>query len=351
MRPFTSVLSVFLFTGLAQQAYSQKEHPKLNSLQVIGSHNSYKNAIEPALYNFIKARDSANQLSALQYEHIPITEQLNLGLRNLEVDVYADSKGGKYAHPKGLELVTPDQPYDTAGLMKEPGFKVIHIPDIDFRTSTPTFKQYLQELRAWSDANPGHIPVFITLEPKDGGANRFGTIPEAFTPELFDELDAVIRSVLGDSKLITPDLVRGKYKTLEAAVLSGNWPSLKDARGHFFFMLDDSGQKRDLYIKDHPSLKGRVIFANAKPGTPEAAAMFRNDPEDTEIPSLVSKGYIIRTRADADTKEARANDYTRFNNALKSGAQIITTDYYKPSRFFNSPYQIKFEDGSYSRIK
>ena len=351
MKPFALVLSTFLFTGLTLQVYSQGEQPKLNAVQVIGSHNSYKNAIEPALYNFLEARDSAHQLNSIQYEHISITEQLNLGLRNLEVDVYADSKGGKYAHPKGLELVPSNQPYDTAGIMKAPGFKVIHIPDIDFRTSTPTFKQYLQELKAWSDATPGHLPVFITLEPKDGGTNRFGTTPEAFTPELFDELDAVIRSVLGDSKLITPDLVRGKYETLKAAVLNGNWPYLKDVRGRFFFMLDDDGKKRDLYMKDHPSLKGRIIFANAKPGTPEAAALFRNNPEDTEIPDLVNKGYIIRTRADADTKEARANDYSRFNKAKQSGAQIITTDYYKPSKLFNSPYQVKFEDGSYSRIK
>jgi hypothetical protein len=351
MKSCISALSVFLFTSLALQAYSQEQQAKLNDLQVIGSHNSYKKAIEPALYNFIKAKDSANQLNALQYEHIPITEQLNLGLRNLEVDVYADSKGGKYAHPKGLDLVPPDQPYDTEGLMKEPGFKVIHVPDIDFRTSTPTFKKYLQELKAWSDANPGHLPVFITLEPKDGGANRFGTTPEAFTPELFDELDANISAILGNSKLITPDLVRGKYTTLEAAVLNGNWPYLKDVRGRFLFLLDDSGKKRDLYMKDHSSLKGRVIFANAAPGTPEAAAMFRNNPDDAEIPALVSKGYIIRTRADADTKEARTNDYSRFKKAQQSGAQIITTDYYKPSRFFNSTYQVKFGDGSYSRIK
>ena len=102
-------------------------------------------------------------------------------------------------------------------------------------------------------------------------------------------------------------------------------------------------------MQGHPSLTGRLVFVNAEPGTPEAAAMFRNNAEDPSIPGLVKKGYIIRTRADSDTKEARANDYTHFKKAQASGAQIITTDYYKPSSFFNSPYHIVFEDGTYVR--
>lgn len=349
MKTVISALFTTLFITFLSSVHAQNRPLKLNNLQVIGSHNSYKKAIEPALYQFIKAKDSTNQLSSLEYEHISMTDQLNLGLRNLEIDVLADSKGGKYAKPKGLDLVKPVQPYDTAGIMNKPGFKILHIPDLDFRSSNLTFEGCLQELKAWSDAHPDHIPVFITLEPKDGETNRFGTTPESFTSALFDQLDACIRTNLGENKLITPDQVRGHYKTLEEAVLNNNWPELTAVRGKFFFLLDDSGKKRDLYIQGHPSLTGRAIFVNADPGTPEAAAMFRNNPEDPEIIKLVKQGYIIRTRADADTKEARTNDYTRFNNAQKSGAQIITTDYYKPSTFFKSTYELKFKNGTYVR--
>ncbi|MEP6805656.1 MAG: Ca2+-dependent phosphoinositide-specific phospholipase C, partial [Flavobacterium sp.] len=77
---------------------------------------------------------------------------------------------------------------------------------------------------------------------------------------------------------------------------------------------------------------------------------FRNNSEDPEIADLVKKGYIIRTRADSDTKEARKNDYTHFEAAKKSGAQVITTDYYLPSTLFSSPYQIKYDDGTYVRV-
>lgn len=328
---------------------AQNNDLKINQIQVIGSHNSYRQAIETDLYNLIQSKDTTRSLQGLQYEHIGITEQLNKGLRNLEIDIYADTLGGKYAHPKSLDMVKAQQPYDSEGIMQKPGFKVLHMPDIDFRTSCLTLEICLQELKKWSDANPNHIPVFITLEPKDGNPNFFETKPEDFTQALFDTLDAVLLKELGPNKLITPDMVRGTYGTLEEAVLHNNWPTLKKAKGKFLFIMDNNGAKRDLYALDHPSLKGRILFINAEPGTPEAATLFRNNPEDKTITDLVKKGYLIRTRADADTKEARANDYSHFEAAKKSGAQIITTDYYLPSRFFNSPYHILFDDATYVR--
>ena len=132
---------------------------------------------------------------------------------------------------------------------------------------------------------------------------------------------------LGKNKIITPDAVRGEYNTLNEAVTKGNWPTLAAAKNKFLFILDDCSTKRDLYMLNHPSLKGRVMFVNAKVNTPEAATMILNNPNDKTIPKMVKLGYLIRTRADEGTKEARDNDYSRFNAACQSGAQIITTDY------------------------
>ncbi|MCG9792563.1 phosphatidylinositol-specific phospholipase C1-like protein [Flavobacterium algicola] len=349
MKIFNLLTLIASSTALCQIS-TINDQLKINKIQVIGSHNSYKKAIEPKLYQFLESKDSLHQLKGLQYEHISIVEQLNMGLRNLEIDIYADSKGGKYAQPKGLLLAAADQAYDEEGKMKKPGFKILHVPDIDFRTAYYTFDDCLLDLKKWSDANPGHTPIFITLEPKDGSKNQFGTEPEAFTSSLFDQVDQVIKTKLGTDKIVTPDMVRGKFGTLEQAVLNDNWPSLANAKGKFLFILDDNGKKRDLYISNHPSLKGRMVFVNAEPGTPEAATLFRNNPEDSTITNLVKKGYIIRTRADSNTKEARNNDYKHFEDAKESGAQIITTDYYKPSTFFESTYQVKFNDGGYMRV-
>lgn len=342
------LLSLFIAGSLHCNSQVKNDNLKINQIQVIGSHNSYRQNIEPDLYNFIQAKDTSRSLKGLQYTHISITDQLNKGLRNLEIDVQADPKGGKYAHPKGLDLAKSDQVYDPNGEMQKPGFKVFHMIDIDFRTSCYTLQSCLAELKKWSDANPNHIPVFITLEPKDDDS-FLGTKAEKFTPELFDALDAELRKGLGN-KLITPDMVRGKYKTLEEAVLHQNWPTLKKAKGKFLFILDNNGTKRDLYAQNHPSLKGRAAFVCADPGKPEAATLLIGNSEDPKITDLVKKGYIIRTRADSDTKEARKNDYSHFEAAKKSGAQVITTDYYLPSTLFDSPYQIKYDDGSYVRV-
>lgn len=324
---------------------------KINEIQVIGSHNSYKKAILPEVYSYLSKKDSMNFLPRIQYEHIPIPEQLDLGLRNLEIDVYADSKGGKYAHPKILDLVKTTQAFDPEGKMKKPGYKMIHITDIDYQTWYYTLEDCLKDLRKWSDAHPEHDPVFITLEPKDGKANQLGTEPEHYTSKLFDDLDNELKKYLGKDKVITPDDIRGTYKTLNEAVLNKNWPKVKSAKGKFVFVLDNSSENRDLYAKDHPSLKGRMIFTNATPGSPESAILFINEPQkdSPKIQDLVKQGYIIRTRADADTMEARSDDYSRFEKAKESGAQIITTDYYLPSKLFKSNYKISFDDKTYER--
>jgi hypothetical protein len=71
--------------------------------------------------------------------------------------------------------------------------------------------------------------------------------------------------------------------------------------------------------------------------------------DSAKIKEMVNKRYIVRTRADADTREARLNDKRRFQAACRSGAQIITTDYYQKSAHFKSDYVISFDDKKYIR--
>lgn len=344
------LLATLLFAfGISVSMYENIDDLRINQVQVIGSHNSYKQALDPLLFNLVSKSDSVTA-SRIAYSHISLTEQLELGLRGLEIDVYADGKGGKYAHPKGLDWAPGQQPYDIAGLMKEPGFKVFHIQDIDFRSNCPTFKGGLAELKRWSDTHKNHSPVFITMNAKDENIDRPGfTQPEKFTAAIFDELDQAITDGLGRENIITPDDIRGKYGSLEEAVRAGNWPTIKKARGKFIFILDETGDKRAAYMAGHPSLTGRILFANADPGTPETAILIRNNPKNDDIAALVGKGYIVRTRADSDTYEARVNDQSVFESACNSGAQIISTDYYRKSSLFNSDYVIRFKEGGYLR--
>lgn len=352
MRTFMAAL--LLTTLTVGAGPGPEDTTPINRMQVIGSHNSYKQEIDPALLWLLRKKQP-KAAESLEYSHISLAEQLSLGLRGLEIDVYADSKGGRYAHPQGLDLVgetNQQTPYDINGVMAEPGFKVFHIPDLDFRSHCLTLKQGLQELKRWSDEHKDHSPVFITMNAKDEeieGADL--TVPEKFTSVVFDSLDKIITRELGSKKIITPDDIRGKYPTLENAVLAGGWPALKAARGKFFFILDEKEEKTATYCKGHPSLKGRVLFVNVPAGKPEAAFMIINDSvkDQEKIHGMVRKGYMVRTRADSDTREARANDKSHFEAACQSGAQIITTDYYRKSAFFKSDYVISFPAGTYVR--
>jgi hypothetical protein len=126
--------------------------------------------------------------------------------------------------------------------------------------------------------------------------------------------------------MITPDEVRGDAPTLNAAVLSRGWPTLAQARGRVIFLLDQA-HAGPIYAAGHASLKDRLIFTNAVPGAPEAAFVEENDGTREVIDALVKQGYLVRTRTDEGTEQARTNDRTRLDRALSSGAQMLSTDY------------------------
>jgi hypothetical protein len=356
MRTILGVL-VFVLTlgGLPLPGQAQVE-PRMNQTQVIGSHNSYKQAISASLWSLLLVRDPQRMLG-LEYSHLPLTRQLDLGLRKLELDVVHDPEGGRYADPLGPKIVAQaglpaGPPYDPHGVMKEPGLKVLHVQDIDFRTNVYTFRQALEELKSWSDAHPWHLPVAVTMNAKDGKVDREGsTQPLPFDKAAFDAWDAEIRSVLPPEKLLTPDDVRGEYSSLEAAVLAHAWPTLQEARGRFLFVLDERGEKLETYVEGHPSLEGRMMFVNAEEGRPEAAFRIINDPVEDfhRIQHLVRSGYLVRTRADANTMEARSADYSRMRAAFASGAHFVSTDYYVPNPKFGTGYQVKLPGGGPGR--
>lgn len=303
---------------------------KINALQAIGTHNSYKQAISPGQMAIIRASD-ARQAAALDYAHPPLTAQLQAGARQLEIDVLNDPDGGRYANPLAMTFVK-DVPYDLAPL-KQPGLKVMHVQDIDYRSNCPLFTGCLAEIRAWSKANPDHVPLLILLNLKEGGLTVPGAVIAApFDAKAMDAVDAEIRSVFKPGELITPDQVQGSHPTLRAAVAAGAWPRLKSARGKVMFALDAPIEQVALYRGARASLEGRAMFVNIEETSPAAAYITLNDPKAQagRIAAAVKAGLIVRTRADADTVEARTGDRSRQEAAFASGAQYVSTDYMTP---------------------
>jgi hypothetical protein len=276
--------------------------------------------------------------------------QLNDGVRQLELDVFGDAKGGLFAHPLYPDLVVKaglaaDPPFNTDHVMDNAGFKVLHVQDLDYRSNCEPFTQCLTIIRNWSKAHPHHLPIFVLVENKDGKPAKQMTTPETLTPATFDALDAEIRSVFAPSEMIVPDDVRGNHATLEEAVLTSGWPTVEQCRGKVIFLLDQH-RVTPLYVQDHPSLKGRVLFTNSQPGTPDAAFIEVNDPSDVgRIQQLVHKGYLIRTMTDPGPQGVRDGVTKRRDAAITSGAQILSTDYPYKESAAGSKYAVSFDDG------
>ncbi len=310
---------------------------RLDQVQVLGSHNSYHGRPYPqvlaALYKSTPAL-----ARTLDYAHAPLPQQFAIGVRQIELDVWSDPAGGKWAKPsfpiaEGVKI--PNEP-----AMLRPGLKVIHQVDVDTNSTCLTLVLCIRLVKTWSDAHPGHVPIEIQIEMKDDNA------PEA----TFAELEKEILSVFARADLITPDDVRGNAATLGAAVRAHGWPVLGKVRGRVYFTLDNEGFRAD-YLKGHPSLRGRLLFTPSAPGEDDAAFAKLNDPvaDAAKIKAALAAHMIVRTRADADTGEARANDHTHERIALHGGAQLVSTDYEQPDPKLANGYTTKIPGGTPAR--
>ena len=141
--------------------------------------------------------------------------------------------------------------------------------------------------------------------------------------------------------------MRGAHATLEEAITTAGWPTLANSRGKLLFTLDNEDKVRDDYIAGHPALQGRLLFTSSARGTPEAAFLKLNDPiaSEAEIRQAVLDGYVVRTRADADTVQARTGDTTMREAALRSGAQWVSTDYEVADPQFGKGYVVAIPGG------
>lgn len=335
--------------GCPALAYPRDGELRLNQMQVLGTHNSSHIRADPLVLEQI-----GTALATLWgYDHIPLMEQFDTErIRQIELDVYYDPQGGLYASPYALRFVTND-PNARLPELEAPGFKVMHVQDLDYRSVCPTFVGCLEEVKAWSDAHPRHLPIMILVEAKEDVLPDIGlgfVVPLPIGAAEFDALDAEIRSVFPPDRLITPDDVRGTHATLREAVQTDGWPTLGESRGKVLFCLDNEG-KRGLYLQGHPSLQGRILFTSAPPDAPDAAFRKLNSSigDFDEIQAAVRAGLVVRTRADADTIEARNNDTRTRDAAIASGAQWVSTDYPVPDPDFGTGYMVEIPMGTPAR--
>jgi hypothetical protein len=180
-------LALFVLTG----CITPVDRVRINQAQVIGTHNSYHLRSPESLRKLI-ANYAPSLAQELDYAHRPLAEQLSrLGIRQIELDCFADPQGGLYAEPRGPKAAAalglpPVPDHDPEHRLRSPGFKVMHVQDVDYFSSVLTLKEGLQQVRAWSDQHRRHFPIFILLELKEDRP-----LPQLTQPVRFDERERV----------------------------------------------------------------------------------------------------------------------------------------------------------------
>ncbi|MDC3952548.1 Ca2+-dependent phosphoinositide-specific phospholipase C [Polyangium jinanense] len=281
---------------------------RLNHLQTKSTHNSYHIETE------------GNTVGEWRYTHAPLDVQLGAqGVRHVELDL-------RYDHD--LE-----------------SFEVYHLPVLDEQTTCRKLTDCLRVLKNWSDAHRAHHPIVVQFEIKDA-------VPadEAGAESYFAALHEEIRSVWPDDRILVPDEVQADAPTLREAVLSKGWPTLGEVRGHVLFTLDDSGDARKAYTKNHTSLAGRILFADASPTDPWAAIAIINNPvgEAAAIAEALAANMLVRTRADGNAGDVIETGSTiEREAAIASGAQFVSTDF--PAKVPEAEYWVEIPDGTPSR--
>lgn len=292
------LLRLFLIAALVVAlcggaVYAGPDALRMNQIQVIATHNSYH--VHPKKGLVEQVRPFYPEAETFRYTHAPLDVQLGRGVRSFELDLHC----------------FPD------------GYQVYHVPHIDFETTCRRLVDCLACVRDWSARHPRHVPIVFLLEIKDDREALAMSSSLPVDAATLDELDEEIRSVFGPERVITPDLVRGDAATLETAVRTHGWPTLEAARGKVLFILHEGGANRDLYTHGRPSLEGRAMFVRSEPGRPDAATLVMDSPDVEKIRRVVKQGYLVRTRADAGLVFTD----TRRQDALASGAQIVSTDF------------------------
>ncbi len=284
------LVSLFLipaFTGCFGKDDVKEDEPeelRINHLRMKGTHNSYH----------VKT-PGVSLYEPINYTHTDLDVQADrLGVRQFELDVW-------YVPGMGLRV------YHYVG---------------DSNTNCEGFSGCLQVLLNWSNDNPNHAPLWIFIEPKD-------------LPEIVDQLDIIemiqteLEATWPRNQTITPSDVQGDADSLREAIVENGWPTLESSRGKVLFVMLDKTEIRDLYVSRYPTLEGQWMFAIVDEAESLASVISFINPETQQerLQSAAETGFMVRTRPDSDTAEAREKNYTRFQLALSSGAHFITTDF------------------------
>jgi hypothetical protein len=258
---------------------------RLNHLQVTGTHNSYH--VQTAY-----PIDASHK-----YTHKPLDQQLEGGVRTLELDLHAG----------------------------DDGMLVYHIFALDQQTTCTKLFDCLTVIKGWSDAHPKHTPIFVWFEIKnDTSAPVVGKKIEDV-----GDVDTEVRAVFPENQIITPAFVQSHYASLRDRVVVEGWPKLTDVAGKIMFVLLNRDDLTKGYTHEYKDLTGRLMFANTTSDQfelPWAVITKIDDPNDgTTAAAALSARMLVCTNVCSVDK---ADDVCEANlsAAVANGFHMLEDD-------------------------
>ena len=278
---------------------------KLNEIAILGTHNSYQRlatAETRFAMNIIDAITFKKAgLDTFDFEMDTLTEQLEMGVRNVEIDIETLDKDNKIE------------------------FKVTHNSLIDNASSAYDFEKALKEIKMWSDNNPNHVPVIIIVEPKSFVIEINGM--KKFSLEYAKELEKIVADTLGESLLTPADMLRD-YESFKEMREKDDWISLKEAQGKILVLLHDC-DVTESYIALDETIRTQKMFPMLRyddRNETYTSFILENDAfraNDRKAENIDESNLIVRTRADVYPEYSDE----RYKVIEDCGSQIITTDF------------------------
>lgn len=278
---------------------------KINEIAILGTHNSYQTLATKETRLLMSIIDTITLkklgLDTFDFEMDTLTDQLEMGIRNVEIDIETLDKNEKIE------------------------FKVTHNTIVDNASSAYDFKKAMEEIKLWSDNNPGHIPVFIIIEPKSFVVEVNGM--KKFSLEYAKELEKVVADTLGDSLLTPKDMLRD-YKSFKEMRENDDWISLKEAQGKIIVLLHDCDVTEN-YIALDETIKTQKMFPMLRyddRNESYTSFILENDAfraSERKAENIDESNLIVRTRADVYPNYSDE----RYEVIETCGSQIITTDF------------------------
>ncbi len=321
---------------------------RVSDLQYVTSHNAFHIAPEQAIFDAvarkrtaqgIDAKAIAREIDAADYTHPTLSNQLDMGIRSLEIDLHDDPVGGRFTSPRilsGMAAKTVErlQSFDPHGDLSKPGFKTFHETEYDMRSRCLLFADCLRDIARWHRANPRHLPIFILLELK---VDAEPLSRAAGQDIVWRRLQDAINAHFAAAELILPQN-------------PARWPMLADARGKVAFLLFNYGDRPAERYAAYIASSGSPVMLHIEQDLHGLRASWqsRNDPATIAADVVKGRkapvpGLLLYTKADTTGVQSLA----RRETALDSKANFIATDFEKPRRPHSS-YAVSFE-GRYVR--